>query len=169
MKTPISVELWKDPNGILVPSKGTATTPYRSIENYELYLDYGDDSDEVLDTSKNIVSHTKTDIDNGKGTMHVIKYSTGFVRYGYEAHEEREKPGHKGWWSSNSEAVHEVTGEWFINVVIKKFNAAWLSLGVEDAKSLVSEGYELIHAPTNFSYYSGAWVIVKSEDVQFFE
>lgn len=134
------------------------------VPSYRIILDYGSkEKDREVADNKNITSKQRFPTKDGQGRIHLDTYDNGFVTYGYEAFDEDNKPGHGGLWSSNPNAVHNVTGQWFHNVTIGY--GSWFNLPVDEIKKIIPDEYVMIYIPDGVYYSSRTWQIIKKSDL----
>jgi hypothetical protein len=102
----------------------------------------------VYDLCFDLKEHLRIDTDpvyeDNDGIMHYGEYGP-FVRFGWEAKRDQDKPGHKGWWSSNNLAVFNVTGVWTIPCVYTYDGCRMAcNIKVEDAPMYMPNDYSLV-------------------------
>ena len=157
------VRLIKDPNTLNV-SNGKE---WAIVPEYKLILDYGTDNDEILDYNKNIIEEVKgvSNIQyNDNAEVVLRKYSHGLVYYGYTEWNGK-KAENGSLYRTNPDIIYDALKLNVFEVIIEKYNSAWMSMMVSDVMNLLPEAYSIVLIPEKFDYFNTrGWHIVSNED-----
>ena len=81
-----------------------------------------------------------------RGVLH-LGNNDGLVNFGFLTHKEEDRPDHGGMWTSNSEAVYDMTGlaSYEVTLVDSKGYRWGVAITQELVKEIMPDGYALVY------------------------